>query len=192
MNTVQPIRSKRKVQAIKNMLKGADKPRDYLLFGLALNTALRIGDLLELQVKDVVNSKDKIRGKLQVKENKTGKSKTIKLNGASREALEYFFNHIDKTDRDRYLFKSHRSAKPIDRYRAYDLINKWCEDVGLTEGSYGCHTTRKTWGYLARTEHGIPIEKIQAKLGHNTPATTKRYLGITQEEINGVEDQVEI
>lgn len=38
MNRVEPIRDKRKIQAIKNMLKGSEKWRDYILFVLGIYT----------------------------------------------------------------------------------------------------------------------------------------------------------
>ena len=51
MVVVQPIREKEKIQEIQNFLR--DNPRDYLLFVLGLNTALRIGDILRLKASDV-------------------------------------------------------------------------------------------------------------------------------------------
>ena len=55
MNRVEPIRDARKISAIKNLLKGAERWRDYTLFVLGINFGLRIDDLLSLQVKDVVD-----------------------------------------------------------------------------------------------------------------------------------------
>ncbi len=51
---------------------------------------------------------------------------------------------------------------------------------------------RKTWGYMARKYHGITIELIQEKLGHTTPAVTRRYIGITDDEIEDVENRVNL
>jgi len=81
---------------------------------------------------------------------------------------------------------------PWTRGHAWRLVNRWCREVGLTEGSYGGHTLRKTWGYMARKYHGVPIELIQAKLGHSTPAVTRRYIGITDDEIEDVENHVNL
>lgn len=74
---------------------------------------------------------------------------------------------------------------------AYKLISQWCQDVGQTQVKCGTYTLRKTWGYQARKQ-GIPIELIQAKLGHRSPAVTRRYIGITDEEIGEIEDRVEL
>ena len=191
MNSVEPIRDPRKIVAIKNMLKGQDHPRDYLLFTLGINFALRIGDLLRLRVKDVLDEQGKIRDHIYLREAKTGREKRIKLNRPAREALEYYFSKVRPLDPDEPLFKAHRSGKPLDRTMVYKLISQWCKDVGLTQVRCGTHTLRKTWGYQARKQ-GIPIELIQAKLGHRSPAVTRRYIGITDEEIGEIENKVEL
>ena len=191
MNAVEPIRDPRKVAAIKKMLKGQDHPRDYLLFVMGINTALRIGDLLRLRVGDVLDERGEVVEFLHVKEQKTGKSKRVKLNDSTREALRHYFTRVPVTDPDAPLFPT-RSGKPLDRTQAWRLINSWCETVGLTQGRYGAHTLRKTWGYMARRYHGIPIELIQAKLGHSSPAITRRYIGITGDEIENVENHVNL
>ncbi|MCI0711985.1 MAG: hypothetical protein L0154_17660 [Chloroflexi bacterium] len=58
------------------------------------------------------------------------------------------------------------------------------EDVGL-RGNYGTHTLRKTWGYHAR-KNGVELALIMHKLNHNSLAYTKRYLGITDDELEAV------
>lgn len=195
MNSVEPIRDPRKIVAIKNMLKGQDRPRDYLLFTLGLNTALRIGDLLKLKVRDVLDEEGRIRDHIYLRESKTGREKRITLNRPAKEALEFYFSKAREAglplDLEEPLFQAHRSGRPLDRTMAYKLIRAWAEAVGLTQGKYGTHTLRKTWGYQARKQ-GVPIELIQAKLGHRSPSVTKRYIGITDEEIGEIESRVEL
>ena len=50
MNFVEPIRDRKKIAQIKNLLRGQNRFRDLLLFVVGINTALRITDLLKLQV----------------------------------------------------------------------------------------------------------------------------------------------
>ena len=52
MNYVQPIRSKEKIQQMKEILK-KNGTRDYLLFTFGINVGLRISDIIKLQVKDL-------------------------------------------------------------------------------------------------------------------------------------------
>lgn len=48
MNFVEPIRDRKKIAQIKNLLRGEKRYRDLLLFVVGINTALRISDLLPL------------------------------------------------------------------------------------------------------------------------------------------------
>ena len=189
MNTVEPIRDIQKILAIKRILKEQSNPRDYLLFTMGINFALRINDLLSLKVKDVLDKKGEIVEYLHLREQKTKKEKKIKINKAVKEALEYYFKKATVTDPDNYLFTSYRSNKKLDRIRVWQMIKNWCKEVGLESERIGTHTLRKTWGYQARKK-GITIEQISEKLGHRSSIVTKRYIGINQDEINRIEDEV--
>jgi len=55
MNFVEPIRDRKKIAQIKNILRGQDRLRDLLLFVVGINTALRISDLLQLRIGDFLD-----------------------------------------------------------------------------------------------------------------------------------------
>ena len=182
MKIVQPIRDRRKITAIKGNLKKRD-PRNFLLFTLGINTALRISDILKLKVEDVKDHTGEIKLYLDMNEKKTGKQRYIYINDEVKKALEYFFDKTRLYDRDRYLFVSEKTKinKPIGRVRAYQLVNEWCREVGIKD-RVGTHTLRKTAGYHMRMA-GVAIELIQEVLGHKAITITKRYLGITDDEV---------
>ena len=75
MNFVEPVRSVKDLEKIKNLLKL--KKRDYLLFCFGINTGLRISDILNLNVADVLN-KDYIT--IIEKKTKKRKKNSIKRN----------------------------------------------------------------------------------------------------------------
>jgi len=191
MNSVEPIRDKKKILAIKRNLKEEKNPRNYLLFVMGINTALRISDLLSLKIKEVIDSKGDIKKYLFVKERKTGRQAKIYINETLKEALNYYLDKSKGIDPDSYLFKSERSNKKLDRVRTWGLIQEWTSNAGLEGERYGTHTLRKTWGYQARMQ-GVSIEQISEKLGHKSVTVTRRYIGISQEEINQIEKKVEI
>jgi len=188
MITVEPIRDAKKIVAIKTILKAGKHRRDYLLFTLGINLALRISDLLALRIMDVLDRKGDIVESVHIRERKTGRERKIRLNRSAREALNFYFSKVGISNGEEFLFKSLRSQGALDRIRANTLINGWCREVGL-QGKFGTHTLRKTWGYRARKLE-VPIELIQEKLGHRSPTVTRRYIGITQDEVRGVEEKV--
>lgn len=185
-NRVEPIRDKKKITAIKNLLKGAGKFRDYGLFICGINFGLRIGDLLRLQVKNVINASDRIKDNFEIREQKTDKLNVVEINEGARSALKFLFKKTDiNQDSNNYLFYNTREVpglKPISRIQAYRLIKKWCANVGLTNLNVGTHTLRKTFGYHA-WKSGVSIEVLQKKFKHKSTATTRQYLGIEEADV---------
>jgi integrase len=182
MNFVEPIREKKQIDQIKGNLYRKKNPRDFTLFTLAINTGLRISDILSLKVEDIKDGKGNIKDSLYILEQKTKKRRNIPLNKQAKEALNYYFKKTGIYDLDRYLFIGERSGdgKPLSRVRAWQLINKWCREVGI-DFKIGGHTLRKTFGYHLRKQ-GISIERISDLLGHRNIKVTFRYIGINDDE----------
>ena len=182
----EPIRDPSKVLAIKNTLKSEASPRDYLLFVLGLNTALRLRDLLALRVGDVIDSRGRVRNAICPRQSGLPTLRG-KLNASCRDALRYYISETKPEDREALLFCSTEPNRPMSRTQVWRLINEWCHAAGLVDGRYGSHTLRKTWGYMALKHCSIPIGSIQAKYHHATPGVTKRYLGVEGDKIDNVE-----
>ena len=72
MNFVEPIRDRKKIAQIKNLLRGQHRFRDLLLFVVGINTALRISDLLQLRIPHFLNEQGRIKKRFWIKEQKRG------------------------------------------------------------------------------------------------------------------------
>lgn len=196
MEFVEPIRDKKKIEQIKNSLKGGGKVRDLLLFHLGIVLALRISDLLSLKVSDVMDDKGNIREYFEVSEHKTDKKHRVTINPKLIDVIELYKatypNIVSKFDN--YLFFAQKrfplGSKAIDRKMWRLLIDQRCSDVGLV-WNYWWHTLRKTRWYQARSA-SVPTEIIQHKLNHSSMAITKRYLGITDDEFAGVCNKLDL
>jgi integrase len=184
VNFVEPIRDKRKISQIENLLKGQGRTRDFLLFTVGVNSALRISDLLTLTVGDFIDANGWLRSEFTLKEQKTGKRYVLTINESIREAwLFYASTHGDTIQRreNAVFFNLKSGDGAIQRGQAWRLIQQICKDVGLN-GEYGTHTLRKTWGYHARLA-GVDLATIMRKFNHNRIDITMRYLGITDDEL---------
>ncbi len=142
---VDPIRFRKDINSISKLL--TDKPRDHLLFKLGINNGLRTGDLLRLKVKDV--RKMKPGDSISIREKKTGKGNILMINKAVHKALKGYLDKENPDDAD-YLFPSQKGGH-LQPLAVNKLIKKWASEINL-EGSYGCHTLRKTFGYIQRTQ----------------------------------------
>ena len=88
MNFVEPIRDRKKIAQIKNLLRGQKRFRDLLLFVVGINTALSISDLLQLQVNHFLDEQGRIKRRFWIKERKRGKRHEVVINTSIREALD--------------------------------------------------------------------------------------------------------
>lgn len=180
MEIVEPIRSEKKIKAMAIYLKGKNL-RDYTLFILGINSALRISDLLNLRVSDV-RGQDRIT----LREQKTGKVKDFPLSDICLKAIkQYLSDYTIYTVYD-YLFPSRKGGHdhPIGRVHAWRIMNEAARNVGI-EGRIGTHTLRKTFGYWAYRK-GYDIVRIQKLLNHSSPGITLAYIGITKDELDEV------
>jgi integrase len=189
MNFVDPIRDRKKITQIKNQFRGEKRYRDLLLFVVGINTALRVSDLVKLQVGDFVDETGQSKSKFSIQEEKRGKRQEVVINDSMSEAFgEYRAAYPGiEADPDHSLFfntKTGNFKEPIKRGQVWKVIAAVCEDVGL-RGNFGTHSLRKTWGYHARLS-GVDLALIMHKLNHNSLAYTKRYLGITDDELEAV------
>ena len=190
MNLVDPIRDKKKIEDMKVYLKGRNL-RDYTLFVLGINVALRISDLLKLTWGDVLNSNGKSFKEIKLLEGKTSKVRIIKVNRTSQKALREFLDSLETYGMHEYLFTSREGFKrPLTRQQALNILKDSAKSVGIKE-NIGTHTLRKTWGYHA-WQQGFSPALIMETLNHSNLSMTKRYLGIRQDEINDLYSNLNI
>lgn len=179
--TVEPFRDEKHIERIKKVTYS--NSRDHLLFVLGINNGLRVSDLLRLKVGDV---KDLKPGQtLHIREVKTGKPNVVMINKVVHKALHRYLKEFQSSDDD-YLFRSRKGENnPLDKRSVHRLINKWADEAGV-KGHFGTHSLRKTFGYIQRIKFGVGYEILAKRYNHSSPATTMRYLGITDDEVNGV------
>lgn len=186
MSKTEPIRNKQDLQNFKDYyLHISPQPRNYMLIILGLNTALRIGDILELKWNDVYDfSRCRFRSHLRLAEHKTGKITSIVLNDALLKALSLYRGTYPAADAESYLFPGQRSNTPLSRCQAYRIIRTAARSTNL-EGHISCHSLRKTFGYHA-WKLGIEPVLLMDIYNHSSYQITKRYLCIGQDERDSV------
>lgn len=183
MATTEPIRDKNEIRRLLTYFKQTKKSeRNYALICMGLNTALRIGDILNLQWEDVFDEKSrKIRKHIELSEDKTNKHRKIIINDTLRNALTELYRKVDPRPED-YLFStSQHPEKPISRVQAYRIITDAAASCMKNPDHVSCHSLRKTFGYHA-WKQGVPLALIMEIYNHSSFDITKKYLGINQDE----------
>lgn len=177
------------------MLRDSWDIRNLLLFELWINSALRISDLLKVTVWDVFDENMNPKDDFRTKEKKTGKNNLVTMPSKVQETLKEYKTKYPwiVAKPEHYLFfrrkkfqskEEELGSHSINPCMAWNLVSTRCRRIGL-KWSYGTHTLRKTWWFQARKQNK-PLELIQHKLNHSSLSVTKRYLGITDDELRQV------
>ncbi len=181
MNRVEPIRTKAKLDKIRSILR-EQSYRNYMLFQFSIHIGMRIGDILELKVKDV-----KGKNYIYVIEMKTRHRHKNKRNRYTvpQAIVKELFEYIaaEELEDDEYLFRSpNRYCPHLSRRQAYNIINNAAKQAGVTY-AVGCHTLRKTFGYWHYKQFK-DVAMLQKIFNHVTPEETLIYIGVTDEQIS--------
>lgn len=178
---VEPLRTREEIEemkwAIRRGNKGTPKrpelaDRDELLFLMGINTGLRANDLVRLRVGDVKQSKPFL-----IREGKINKKRYIHVEMIRREIDQF----IDGKPLDSYLFRSQKGNNHITTTQVYRILNDAADLLGRKD--IGTHTMRKTFDYHHYQEFK-DVTILQEIFNHASPGITKRYIGITSDEIN--------
>lgn len=172
MNTVEPIRDKRDIAAMKKYLKDKNE-KYYIMFITGINLGLRINEILAMSVGDVKN-----RTRQKFRQRKTGKEITVAYNA---ELIKSYREYCKNRAPDEALIPNNRNEyKAISRYMAYKVIKEAAEHIGID--NIGTHSLRKTCGYHYYKQT-MDIATLQVWFNHKYQADTLRYIGITSENI---------
>jgi integrase len=165
------------INTIKEGFKGEDgkvfraNKRLATILTLEANLGLRIGDILNLRLTDIV--KDGERFRLDITEQKTGKRRTFTV---PREILDYITNYALEEDIP--------SSEPLFALseRAVQKQLKIVADY-LNIPGLGTHSFRKYFATSIYLENGYNIELVRTLLQHSSTAITQKYIGIGQKEV---------
>jgi integrase len=176
---VEPIRKLKNINLIKRLL--SDKPRDFAIFTMGINTNLRGVDLLKIKVGQVRYME--VGDNFRLKEQKTSKDRLVTMNPAVHQAAHALLATMPKAADDDFLFQSREGqGKKLTTPYLNNLVKKWCSDINL-KGNYGAHTLRKTFGYHQRKTFGVDIPTLMVMFNHSSQRQTLDYLCIQDSEI---------
>ncbi|MGG0259303.1 tyrosine-type recombinase/integrase [Bacillus mycoides] len=172
----QAILDEQQIETIQHILSQSSK-RDNLLFLFTLHSCLKVSEILQLQVRDVLDTNGKLRNSILFYNEKEKIHKWFAVNEILHYAIKHYIKKRNVQTPDEPLLKSQKGRRPISRQHAWHVLNKTAKAVGID--SISSHTLQKTWGYYAY-KSGIDIALLQHFFGHSSPATTLKYIDITR------------
>jgi integrase len=158
-----------------------------LLISIGVFTGLRISDLLLLRYSQILDC-----DVFFLTEKKTKKERSIKVNSTLKEIVYRIYHKSGLTNLDELIFLNKYGTKSIDKsyvnVKLKELFSKYRIRV---KGNISTHTFRKTLGRRVMEVNNYSSESmvlLMELFGHSNMGITKRYLGITQDEIHNVYD----
>ncbi len=173
---VEALRSKEEIQEFKTLLvemnNGNTLYRDLFIF--LSHTGYRISDALLVEFSHINGDE------LEVKEQKTGKIRRVRLHPA---VLGMIAERRERHPHHTFLFEveSNRAkGKPVSRQSVSKAFREAGERLGKKVGT---HSGRKTLGY-AVYKKTKDIGLTMKMLNHSSAATTQAYIGITDSDVS--------
>ena len=148
-----------------------------LLIEFGFRTLLRYSDISRFTWSDVLN-----KDELVLNEKKTGKKRSIKIGSVLKSLLLEYYELIGHPNLDCTIFTY--SLRHTNR-----LLQFGSRFVGIRRKRVSTHSLRKSGArYLYDENHRSEdvFLKISMILNHSSTQVSRRYLGITKEEISDV------
>ena len=154
-----------------------NQPKMALLLEFGSKTLLRYSDLSRIRWSDVVNKEV-----LVVNEMKTGKRREITIGSSLSESIQKIFNEMKPADLDEIIFNV--SIQYVNR-----ILKRLAIELKITRKNISTHSLRKTGARYVWASNGYSSEfltRLSDLLNHSGENITRRYLGISREEIQNI------
>ena len=137
--SAKAIESKEDIERLRSLLE--DRPRDLLLFEMAIETGAPVAHLLHLKVGDLLCLSP---GKpLSIPSTGSGGPTVFTWTAALQEIFEKYMATLRPAGED-YLFKSRKGDKPLTVQSTSRLVKGWFEKAGF-KGLSGVLSLHQTW-----------------------------------------------
>lgn len=138
---------------------------------LEANLGLRIGDILDLKLNDII--KDGSRYRLDIREQKTGKTRTFTV---PEEILSYIRQYADS-----YHMEADEKLFDMTPRAVQKQLKLAADHLGFS--GISTHSFRKYFATSIYLDNDYNIELVRILLQHSSTAITQKYIGIQQKEV---------
>lgn len=161
-----------------------------LLIGCGIFFGLRISDLRSLTWTQILTGEE-----FSIYEKKTGKRRVIRINKGFQAHIIDCHSALNIKDDSQPCF--------LNKYGSVitlQMINRHFKNIkvryGLRINNFSTHSLRKTWArkiYENESSEGrgeLALLKLCELMNHSSPAITRRYIGLRQQELGELYDSL--
>lgn len=173
--TTKALTKEQYVEIIETMRNGFSGCRSNNRIATALileaNLGLRISDIIQLKLNDIVKDGDRYR--LDITEEKTDKKRTFTV---PVELYQYIKQYCIDNE-----IKSNEIIFPITERAVQKQLKMVVEYLGYKD--IGTHSFRKFYATNIYVNNDYNIVLVQQLLQHSSPTITQRYIGIGSKQL---------
>ena len=145
-----------------------------LLIEFGFRTLLRFSDLERFKWEDILDMDE-----LNLNEKKTNKRRAIKVGGVLKDIISNTYELMGSPSKESEVFEY--TLRHTNR-----LLQIGAKEIGIRKKNISTHSLRKSgarfiWEEFNKSDESLI--KLSMVLNHSSSAITRRYLGITKEEI---------
>lgn len=176
---------KKLIQTVKEITTPYYKERDIAIVMTLLGEGLRLGEIVNLNVRDVsfTNSVIKIT-------RKDDKETVLPLNNETAVAIKKYLHTRGNVPLAAPLFLSKRNER-IDSASIGHLIKKYLRLSGIQKEKLSTHSLRHSFA-AALLKKGESLFVIQQLLSHASIRSTERYLHIGGDDLRSAVDRISL
>jgi len=171
--------------------------RNKMLFLIGINLGIRASDLCGLRYNFFINNDGSFKEfySLQPKKTKkTGKFVKLFFNETVKKAITEYIKDYPVENMDEYLFKSRKGNNHITEISLGRIIKDVADEANIDKNICS-HTLRKTFGFWAwhnAEDKNKALVILQKIFNHSDTATTAKYIGITNDEMADVFNELNL
>ena len=177
----------------RKLLDALEKDGEYLwatYCWLSFCTTFRASDVRTLRWKDVLN-----RNQLVKTEKKTRKSRIVKFSRYVQEKTRHLYGLQGSPDVENLIFMNPQTGNPYSLEYINRLLKVFRVRYRIPIHAFSTHTFRKTFGRYVYEMMGRSAEALillNQIFRHSNLETTRRYIGLAQEDIDKVFNSIHI
>ena len=151
--------------------------RAWMIIDLALQAGLRVGEISNLEIKDLFIEKG--HSHVYIRQGKGNKSRLVTIGESLRNHLRRYLK--ERKSKSSYLFTSERSDMMTTS--AIQKVVKKVMKLASLPSHYSVHSLRHTYATLLYRSSGNNLRLVQQQLGHSSVQTTTVYANVMNEDV---------
>lgn len=156
--------------------------RDKTLCAVMLYTACRVRECVTLKIKDVYDSKRRVRPELIIRKGNTKGKLATRTIPVLDDLQRYLEVYKPSQSTDGYLFPGRWGRGHIHEDSAACIFREGCKRADIEGAS--THSCRRT-ALTLMSNAGIPLRVIQEISGHKNLEQLQRYLEVEPDQVRG-------